>query len=172
MVAGRLRRAESERSHFPAISMPITLVLLCYKINSLKHLAERGYSGKGMGMPGSATTQSLEEVHGLVQTAVVQRRPIAAIYDGVQRLFCPHVLGYNESNQHRAFCYQYGGDSGSEPQPRAGIGIWRCMALEKLRSVELLDEPWQTEPHARQRCVKHVEVDAEDHPDRDPQNGH
>ena len=123
-------------------------------------------------MPGSATTQSLEEVHRLVYTAVVQRRPIAAIYDGVQRLFCPHVLGYNESNQHRAFCYQYGGDSGSEPQPRAGIGIWRCMALEKLRSVELLDEPWQTEPHARQRCVKHVEVDAEDHPDRDPQNGH
>jgi hypothetical protein len=123
-----------------------------------------------MSVPGPATVQSREEVHRLVYVAVAHRRPIAAVYDGVQRLFCPHVLGYNEPNQYRAFCYQYGGQSRSAPRPQAG-GIWRCIALEKLNSVELLDGPWQTEPHARQRCVKLVEIDAEDHPDRDPQNG-
>ena len=120
---------------------------------------------------GSATVQSMEDIYRLLRTAVVQRRPIAAIYDDSPRLFCPHVLGYNEPGQYRTFCYQYGGESRSAPQPQAGIGIWRCIALEKLRSVELLVGPWQTEPHARQRCVKHVEVEAEVHPDRDPQNG-
>jgi hypothetical protein len=124
-----------------------------------------------MSAPDAATTRSLKEIHRLVQTAVVHRRPIAAVYDGVQRLFCPHVLGSNEPNQYRAFCYQYGGESRSAPQPNASRGIWRCIALEKLRNVELLDAPWETEPHARQRCVRHVEVDADDHPDRDPQNG-
>lgn len=115
--------------------------------------------------------QSLEEIHRLIHTAVVHQRPIAAIYDDVPRLFCPHVLGYNEPNQYRAFCYQYGGESKSAPQVQAGVGMWRCIALEKLRSVELLTGPWRTEPHARQRCVKHVEVETEDHPDREPQNG-
>lgn len=115
--------------------------------------------------------QSLEEIHRVVCAAVVHRRPITAIYDGVQRLFCPHVLGYNEPNQYRAFCYQYGGESRSAPQPRAGVGIWRCIAMEKLSSVEMLAGPWQTEPHARQRCVKYVEVEAGDHPDCEPQKG-
>jgi hypothetical protein len=32
-------------------------------------------------------------------------------------------------------------------------------------------QPWRTEPHAPQRCVEHVEVDADDYPGGDPQNG-
>ena len=124
-----------------------------------------------MGVPGPVTLESLEEIHRLIETAVVHRRPITALYDGVPRLLCPHVLGFNEPNQYRAFCYQYGGESWSAPQPITSHGIWRCIALEKLRNVELLDGPWQTEPHARQRCVSHIEVDADDHPDGHPQNG-
>ena len=38
-------------------------------------------------------------------------------------------------------------------------------------AVELLDEGWRTEPHASQRCVKSVEIDADDYPDGDPQKG-
>ena len=124
-----------------------------------------------MGVSGSAPAHSLEEIHRLVWAAVVQRRPIAAVYDGAQRLLCPHVLGYNKPGQYRAFCYQYGGESNSGLRPKDGVGSWRCIALEKLRSVEVLDDPWQTESHARQRCVENIEVDAEDHPDLDPQNG-
>src|SRR5690348_15902495 len=111
-----------------------------------------------MGVPGSAAAQSPEELHRVVSMAVLQRRPIAAVYEGALRRLCPQVLGYNEPGEHRVFSYQYGGESRSAPQPRAGVGVWRCIALQKLRGVEWLDEPWQTEPHARQRCVKHVEV--------------
>jgi len=68
-------------------------------------------------------------------------------------------------------CYQYGGDSKSGPQSDGGEGIWRCLSLKKLASVEFLDVPLQSEPHARQRCVEDIEIDAEDYPGDDPQNG-
>ncbi len=124
-----------------------------------------------MGVPAFGWPQSLKEVHRMVFAAVASRRPIAAMYEGAPRLLCPHVLGYNQPGQYRVFCYQYGGESRSGPRPRAGAGIWRCLSLNKLSSVELLDGDWRTEPHAPQHCVEHVEIDAEDHPDPDPQNG-
>ena len=124
-----------------------------------------------MSTPGPARLQTLDEIHQLVRAAVAQRRPIAVVYEGARRLLCPHVLGFNQAGQHRVFCYQYGGESKSGLRPKGGVGSWRCLALDKLRCVELLDGRWQTEPHARQRCVEKIELDAEAHPDRDPQNG-
>jgi hypothetical protein len=120
---------------------------------------------------GTATGQSLEELHRVVRMSVIRRRPIAAVYGDARRLLCPHVLGHNNPGEYRVFCYQYGGQSRHGPQPVAARGIWRCIALAKLRSVEMLDDPWQTEPHAPQRCVKHIEVDADAHRDEEPQNG-
>ena len=124
-----------------------------------------------MGAPGSAAEQSPEEIHRLVTAATVQHRPIAARYDGTRRLLCPHVVGYNRPDEWRAFCYQYGGETKSGPLPCGDAGIWRCLSLIKLSSVELIDSPWRTELHAPQRCVENIEVDADDYPGGDPQNG-
>jgi hypothetical protein len=124
-----------------------------------------------MGASGSAAEQSPEEVHRLVAAAAVQHRPIAARYDGTRRLLCPHVVGYNRPDEWRAFCYQYGGETKSGPLPSGDAGIWRCLSLIKLSSVELIDSPWRTELHAPQRCVEYVEVDADDYLGGDPQNG-
>jgi hypothetical protein len=123
-----------------------------------------------MGSSGSAAEQSPEEVHRLVAAAAVQHRPIAARYDGTRRLLCPHVVGYNQPGDWRVFCYQYGGETKDGSLP-SGEGIWRCLALSKLSSVECVTGSWRTEPHAPQRCVEHIEVDADDHPGGDPQNG-
>jgi len=124
-----------------------------------------------MGVPASGGGQSPEEIHRLVAAAAVQHRPIAVRYDGTRRLLCPHVVGYNQPGEWRVFCYQYGGETKSGPLPRGDEGIWRCLSLIRFSSVELLDSPWRTEPHARQRCVKNIEVDADDYPGGDPQNG-
>ena len=75
-----------------------------------------------------------------------------------------HVVGFNQLGERLVFCYQFGGETNSGPRPESGKGIWRCLSLKKLTQVRLLDDPWQTEPHARQRCVEHVEVDADDYP--------
>jgi hypothetical protein len=47
------------------------------------------------------------------------------------------------------------------------------MVVEKLRQVRLLEENWRTAPnHSRPAsCVADADIDAEDHADREPQNG-
>ncbi len=118
--------------------------------------------------------QTVEEIYRLVWTAVANKRPIEANYQGRYRLFCPHRLGRNREGQIRVLCYQYGGESGSGLDPLDASANWRCVALEKLSTVKLLEGAWRTAPnHSRPTsCVTEADIDAEDHPERDPQKGH
>jgi hypothetical protein len=117
--------------------------------------------------------QTAEEIHQLVYAAVVGRRPLVAVYDGCWRLLCPHKLGWNRGGQLRVLSYQYGGESVSGLESQNSPANWRCLALDKLSAVELLDDVWHSAPnHSQpQTCIEHVEVDAEDYPPREPQNG-
>jgi hypothetical protein len=107
-------------------------------------------------------------------TAIAKRQPISAIYKELPRLFCPHRLGRNRRGQPRVLCYQYGGESESGLGPVGSPENWRCVVFEKLRRVELLNDSWKTAPnHSRPAtCVVEADIDAEDQPERDPQNGH
>jgi hypothetical protein len=51
---------------------------------------------------------------------------------------------------------------------------WRCVALEKLSRVKLVEGAWRTAPNYSRpaSCVAEADIDAEDHPERDPQKGH
>jgi len=114
--------------------------------------------------PSNRRSQTVEDIYRLVWTAVVSKRPIRAIYHGRDRWFCPHRLGRNHEGRARALCYQYRGESVSGLQAAGSPANWRCVALEKLGRVELLDDVWHTAPnHSRpQTCVAEVDVDAED----------
>jgi len=91
-----------------------------------------------------AKIQTVEDIYRLVRTAVVSKRPIRALYHGRDRWFCPHRLGRNREGQIRVLCYQFGGQSGSGLQVAGSSANWRCIALEKLRRVELLEDAWHT----------------------------
>lgn len=103
-----------------------------------------------------------------------KQTPDAAVYNQRHRLLCPHRLGRNKQGQLRVLCYQYGGESKSGLPPVGSPANWRCIALEKLSVVKLLEGAWRTAPnHSRPAsCVADAEIDAEDHPERDPQKGH
>jgi hypothetical protein len=122
--------------------------------------------------------QPEEDVYRLIWTAVEHRCPIAAVYKDRHRLFCPHRLGRNRQGQSRVLCYQYGGESESGLQPAGSPDNWRCIAVEKLSTVELLEGSWRTAPnHSRPAsCIVDADIDAdidaEDYPERDPQKGH
>jgi len=120
-----------------------------------------------------AQIQTVEEIYRLVWTAVENKQPIEAMYQGRLRLFCPHRLGRNRQGPLRVLCYQYGGESLSGRQPAGSPANWRCVALEKLSKVKLTDDAWHTAPnHSRPAsCVAEADIDAEDHPERDPQKG-
>src|SRR5215204_2962631 len=52
--------------------------------------------------------QAVREVYLLLRLAAARRQPVAATYDGLLRLLCPHVLG-RKSGRLRMFCYQFAG---------------------------------------------------------------
>lgn len=118
-----------------------------------------------MAEPQRLRSQSVQEVYDLLLEALRRKQPVCCVYEGLERLLCPHVLGTNRAGQRRVFCYQYGGDSKSGLPPRAGSGRWRCLAVAKVDQVRLLHQDWQTEAHSPQRCVEQVEADV-DHPVR------
>jgi hypothetical protein len=120
-----------------------------------------------------AKIQTLEDIYRLVWAAVANKQPVKAIYKDLPRLFCPHRLGRSQAGQRRVLCYQYGGESESGLAPIGSPANWRCIVLEKLRAVELLEGSWKTAPnHSRPAtCVVEADIDAEDQPERDPQKG-
>jgi hypothetical protein len=117
--------------------------------------------------------QTVEEIYRLLRAAVAGKRPIGALYKKRPRLFCPHRLGRNSAGEWRVLCYQYGGDSESGLAPMGSPDNWRCIVLEKLQAVQLLEGSWKTAPnHSRPaHCIVDVDIDAEDQPERGPQNG-
>jgi hypothetical protein len=121
----------------------------------------------------NARIQTVEDIYRLVWAAVTRRQPIRATYKERLRLFCPHRLGRNRAGQRRVLCYQYGGESESGLEPVGSPANWRCVVLEKLRAVELLEGSWKTAPnHSRPtNCITDADIDAEDQPGLDPQNG-
>jgi hypothetical protein len=114
----------------------------------------------------------VDEIYELLRTAGARKQPVAAMYEGHHRLFCPHLLGRSKQGRRNAFCYQFGGASVSGLRTvSAGVGGWRCIVVDKLSQVELQSGGWHTEPRSsRQTCVQEVEFDA-DAPQRgeDPQ---
>ena len=126
-----------------------------------------------MDVSGTGGAAQQKDVYRMVRAAVESRRPISAVYHNRHRLFCPHRLGRNKEGQLRVLCYQYGGESESGLKPAGSADNWRCIALDKLRSVELLDGRWRTASnHSRPAsCIIDADVDAEDYPVRDPQRG-
>jgi hypothetical protein len=120
-----------------------------------------------------AKIQTVEDIYRLVWTAIASKQPIGAIYKDRPRLFCPHRLGRNRAKQLRVLCYQFGGESESGLAPVGSPDNWRCVALEKLRKVELVEDSWKTAPnHSRPAsCVIDADIDAEDQPEQAPQKG-
>jgi hypothetical protein len=109
--------------------------------------------------------QSREEIHALVRAAILERRPIGAMYNGQLRRLCPHVLGWSKQGRLQMLGYQYGGGSQSGLRTEDGSANWRCMALEGLSDVEPRNDPWQTAKFVHpQTCVEQIEVTVEGWP--------
>ena len=108
-----------------------------------------------------AQIQTVEEIYRLIWTAVTNKQPVEANYQGQHRLFWPHRLGRNREGQLRVLCYQYGGESRSGLDAWIRLQNWRCVALEKLSRVKLVEGDWRTAPnHSRPAsCVAEADID-------------
>jgi hypothetical protein len=102
-----------------------------------------------------APTQTVEEIYRLVWTSVANKQPMEAMYQDRHRLFCPHRLGRNREGRLRVLCYQYGGESQSGLQPAGSLANWRCVVLEKLSRVKLVEDDWHTAESFTSCLVRH-----------------
>ena len=122
--------------------------------------------------PRPASEQAINETYALLRGAAARKQPVAAVYDDLPRLICPHVLG-RKAGRYHALVYQIGGKSNSGlPVAPSEAGVWRCLAVEKLSDVELRADAWRSGARwPRQTCIDEIDFDTDAQPGDDPQKG-
>jgi hypothetical protein len=125
-------------------------------------------AGEGVAGSHAIPVQPPGERDALIRAAITGRRPMAVIYDGRERLFCPYMLGRNKEGHWRLLVYQYGGQSGGGLQRKDGRRDWRCFSVEKIGAARILDAAWQAaETHSRRpKCIDRIELQVEDWKDQ------
>ncbi len=99
----------------------------------------------------------------LLREAILKRRQVWAVYHGLPRAFCPHVLGTKGSEQH-CLSYQFAGETTSGAITPGSPDNWRCFTVDGLAQVSLREGPWFTAPNwdRRQTCVDVIDVEVID----------
>jgi len=94
----------------------------------------------------------------LLQQAIEDGWNISATYQGHSRLMTPHTLGW-KNNREQCLLYQFGGTSSSRTVfHRNSPANWRCVHVDELRDVRLVEGELQscTTHTQRQTCVDDV----------------
>ena len=94
----------------------------------------------------------MTSVQDLILTAIHKKLIVTAVYQGLTRVMCPHVIGYKDGSVINALFFQFAGESRSGLPPG---GQWRCVHVGELSHVKTEPGDWHTGPaHTRpQNCV-------------------
>ena len=103
-------------------------------------------------------------------TEVAKKQPMEVAINDRSDYFARIDLGPNRAGQLRALCYPCGAESQSGP-PVGSPSTGRCVAREKLSRVKLVEDAWRAD-RIIPVCMAEADIEAEDHPVRDPQKGH
>lgn len=87
----------------------------------------------------------------IIRTAITELKQVTAVYDGLERVFCPHILG-TKYGVWKVFVWQFDGRSS-----RGNLPEWRDWFLERLDSVTLQDGEWHRGWTAGKRDQKAVD---------------
>ena len=93
----------------------------------------------------------------LIKQAIAGKKVISAVYHGKERELCPHVLGWKVEREHALF-FQVGGESA---KGLASDGSWRCLNLDELTEVEIIEGEFRTGPgyyDNPQKCVDRIDT--------------
>ncbi|PWF90153.1 hypothetical protein DD549_20330 [Shewanella algae] len=98
----------------------------------------------------------------LIRGAILNKQQVFADYDGHPREMCPHVIGTKNSREQALF-YQFGGSSSSGPIVPNSPQNWRCMPVDRLDNIRIVNGEWHTgDNHSRpQTCVDLIDVEAD-----------
>jgi hypothetical protein len=93
----------------------------------------------------------------VLRQAIIDRKQVTCIYQGLPREVCPHVIGKKRGKNH-VLVFQFGGQSSRGLPPG---GEWRCMDPDTVTNAALRDGPWHTgDSHLKpQTCVDQIDVE-------------
>ncbi|GER09396.1 hypothetical protein D3C87_924000 [compost metagenome] len=99
--------------------------------------------------------------YNLIRQAILDKRNINAMYEGLFRQLSPHAIGLGRDGQEQALFYQYAGKSKKGLAPAGAPSNWRCLPIAALADVVLNDDAWQSAGnHSKtQSCVKQVDLE-------------
>ena len=97
----------------------------------------------------------MSSTYELLADAIRNKKNVHASYKGYYREMCPHVVGYKNGRQN-GLLYQFAGESSSGLESVGSPKNWRCVPVEELTQVEIVDGPWHTAPnHSRPQTSIH-----------------
>lgn len=85
--------------------------------------------------PGSKVKRE-PDAYEIIKRAIQNKQQIHAVYDGYERLMCPHVIGTKQGVKKCLF-YQFAGASLSKHSTG-----WEVMPVDKLHQVRAVDGDW------------------------------
>ena len=96
----------------------------------------------------------------VIKQAIIDKSSISATYQGYHREMSPHVIG-TKNGRKQALFYQFGGESSSGAIIPNAKSNWRCMPINELSDVKLIDKGWHTvNSHSTaQSCVDTIDVE-------------
>lgn len=99
----------------------------------------------------------MSHAYDVLRSALLNRQSCFAVYDGYDRHFCPHIIGWKDGVE-QVLCWQFAGES-SKPLPPGGQ--WKCLTISKMSGLVVTQEPWHDgEPRKTGRpsfCVDAVD---------------
>jgi len=95
-----------------------------------------------------------------IREAIISKKQVKAVYNDHYREMCPHVIG-KKNEREQALFYQFAGTSSQGLDYSGSSKNWRCIPIEGLSQVKIVDGVWHTAPnHSRpQTCVDEIDVE-------------
>ncbi len=94
----------------------------------------------------------------LLRRALLARESCFCRYDGLDRYFCPHVIGW-KGGLEQVLVWQYAGDTSGGPV--TSPGEWKCLRIANMSELVVVDQPWHSgEPGRTGRattCVDRID---------------
>jgi hypothetical protein len=101
---------------------------------------------------------TLSQAYDLLRDALDKRISYFGVYDGFNRQFCPHIIGWKDGEE-QTLCWQYAGES-SRPLPIGGQ--WKCFTISKFAQLATTNEPWHAGQPGRtgvpSSCVDQIDL--------------
>ena len=98
--------------------------------------------------------------YALIRRAVLEKKTVRAVYQGLYCEMCPHLIG-TRNGRECALCYQFGGQSSSRLiQPDGSIENWRCVEIAELFDVTIEDGAWHTArfDSSLRSCIEYLDA--------------